>query len=248
MMNPMNEKLRKLKVDYKGEHYTLSIKLRPGSDDPIVFLHGWGGSKDCFAGAFLSDALNGYGICTIDLIGFGKSEKSVDFSYDLLDQASIVATAINSLNAKKVYLVGHSMGGSIGLLAAPQVKGLAIFINAESNLAPNGSGADSRAIAKRPFWLFKSSTLPLLKLLLRLHPRRSMRVWAQWFDKANPFGLYRSAQSLVRGLTAVNYFHGSPHCRIKPTCIVRTANVEKMLCRGWINQLFLKSLLVVMHS
>ncbi|SRR6266702_86179 len=134
--------------------------------------------------------------CTIDLVGFGKSEKPEDFSYDLLDQANIVALAINSFKAKKIYVVGHSMGGGVGLLAAPLVKNLAIFINAESNLAPNGSGADARAVTKQPFWLFKSFTLSIT-LLLRLHPRRSIRVWAQWFDAASPLGLYRSVQSLV---------------------------------------------------
>jgi len=189
--------LRELHVDYQGKAYALSVRLRPSSGNLVVFLHGWGGGKECFAGVFSSDALKDYSICTIDLLGFGESEKPEDFSYDLLDQANIVALAVNSLNAKKVYLVGHSMGGSIGLLAAPQVKNLAVFIGAENNLAPDGSGADSRTIAKRPFWLFKSSTLPLLKSLLRVHPKRSMRVWARLYDEASPLALYRSVQSLV---------------------------------------------------
>lgn len=197
MMNAMDDQSRELHVDYKGKAHTLSAKLRSSPDNLVVFLHGWGGSKECFAGVFSSDILKDYGICTIDLLGFGESEKSEDFSYDLLDQANIVALAINSLKAEKVYLVGHSMGGSIGLLAAPLIKNLAILIGAENNLAPNGSGADARAIAKRPFWLFKSSTLPLLKSLLRVHPKRSMRVWARWYDNADPLALYRSIQSLV---------------------------------------------------
>jgi hypothetical protein len=89
------------------------------------------------------------------------------------------------------------MGGSIGLHGRSADENLVVFINAESNLAPYGSGADSRAIANRPFWLFKSSTLPLLKSLLRLHPKRAMRQWAQWYEEASPLGLYRSIQSLV---------------------------------------------------
>lgn len=196
MMKPMDSQRRELYVNYNGKSYMLSVRLRPSSNDLVVFLHGWGGSKECFAGAF-STVLKGHGICTIDLLGFGKSEKPVDFSYDLLDQANIVAFAVNSLKAKRVYLVGHSMGGSIGLLAAPLIKNLAIFINAESNLAPNGSGVDARAAARQPFWLFKSHTLPVLKSLLRLHPKRSMRVWAWWFSEASPLALYRSVRSLV---------------------------------------------------
>jgi pimeloyl-ACP methyl ester carboxylesterase len=197
MMDSMDGRPHKLIVDYEGKQYTLSAKLRPNSNNLIVFLHGWGGAKESFSDAFSSDALKEYGICTIDLIGFGESEKPNDFSYDLLDQADIVVLAVNSLKTKKVYLGGHSMGGGIGLLAAPLIKNLAVFINAEGNLATNGSGANARATAKQPFWLFKSFTLPLLKVLLRLHPRRSIRAWAQWFDEASSLGLHKSVQSLV---------------------------------------------------
>jgi pimeloyl-ACP methyl ester carboxylesterase len=193
----MEDQLRELRVDHEGVAYRFFVRLRPNSESLIVFLHGWGGSKDNFAEAFSSDSLKEYGICTIDLLGFGDSEKPEDFSYDLLDQAKIVAQAINSLNARKVYLVGHSMGGGIGLLAAPRVKNLAIFINAESNLAPNGSGIDSRLAAKQPFWLFKSFTLPFIKFLLGVHPRHGIRVWAKSFGEASPLAMHKSVQSLA---------------------------------------------------
>jgi pimeloyl-ACP methyl ester carboxylesterase len=201
MMNSMDNQLRNLQVEYKDKTYKLSVRLRPDSSDSnglIVFIHGWGGAKECFTDAFSSDALGDYGICTIDLLGFGKSEKPEDFSYDLLDQANIVALAVNSLGAAKVYIVGHSMGGGIGLLAAPQIQNLAMFINAEGNLAPVGSATDARIAAKQSFRQFTSFTLPLLIILLRFHPRRSMRIWAQWFSEASPLALHRSIQSLVR--------------------------------------------------
>lgn len=193
MVNQQSE----LHIEYKDKTYRLSVDQRLGSGNLIVFLHGWGSSKESFSGSFSSEALKEFDICTIDLLGFGKSEKPINFSYDLLDQANIVAQAVNSLKAEKVYLVGHSMGGGIGMLASPLVKHLAMFIDADSNLAPNGSQIDSRIAAKQPFWFFKSFTLPLLKLLLRLHPNHRMRPWVQWFDEAASFALYRSIQSLV---------------------------------------------------
>lgn len=195
-MSFMN-KLRALQVNYKDRSYKLSVKLRPDSGGMIVFLHGWGGSKDGFAEAFSSDVLKEYGICTIDLLGFGKSDKPEDFSYDLLDQANIIALAVNSLKADKIYLVGHSMGGGIGLLAAPQIKNLIMFINAESNLAPSGSAKDAQIAARQSLKLFSSFSLPLLTVLLRRHPKRSMRPWAQWFGEASPLALHCSVQSLV---------------------------------------------------
>lgn len=198
-MDSMDSRLHNLKVDYEGRQYTLSAMLRPSTKDSlIVFLHGWGGAKESFSGAFSADALKGYGICTIDLLGYGMSEKPGDFSYNLLDQANIVTLAANSLGAKKIYLVGHSMGGGIGLLAAPLLnEKLAKFISAEGNLAPSGSGIVGRVAAKQPFWLFKFFTVYLLITLLRLHPRHSMRQWAGWYKNASPLALHRSVQSLV---------------------------------------------------
>lgn len=198
MMNSMNNQLLELRVGYKDKSYKLSVRLRPTSNGLIVFLHGWGCTKESFADSFSSNALKGYGICAIDLVGFGESEKPEDFSYDLLDQANVVALAINSLKAKRVYIVGHSMGGGIGLLAAPLLKEkLVKFISAEGNLAPRGSGVDARIVSKQPFWLFQSLTLPVLKLIAQLYPNRGIRAWAQWSRKASPLGLYRSVQSLV---------------------------------------------------
>jgi pimeloyl-ACP methyl ester carboxylesterase len=104
MMNPMDGQPRELRIRYKGNVYALSVNVRLKSDDLVVFLHGWGGSKECFAGVFSSDALKNYGLCTIDLLGFGKSEKPADLSYDLLVQANIVALAINSHWSRRKFI------------------------------------------------------------------------------------------------------------------------------------------------
>lgn len=192
------DNLRELQVIHQDKSYKLSARIRPDPSRLIVFLHGWGGAKECFADAFSSEALKEYGICTIDLLGFGESDKPEDFSYDLPDQAKVVAMAINSLNADKVYLVGHSMGGGIGLLAAERIKNLSSFISAEGNLAVNDrASGEARAAARQSFRLFKSHTLPLLISLLRLHPRPRMRIWAQWYSAASPLALHRSVRSLA---------------------------------------------------
>ncbi|HJQ09122.1 MAG TPA: alpha/beta fold hydrolase [Candidatus Saccharimonadales bacterium] len=193
----MNSQLRELPVVYKGKSYSLSIRYRKTSKNLIVFLHGWGGTKESFADAFSSAALTGYSICAMDFLGFGKSEKPRDFSYDLLDQAKIVAEAVNSFKAEKVYLVGHSMGGGIGLLAVPFIKNLAMFIGADNNLAPNGSGYDARLASKQPLWVFQYFAPSVLALTSRLHPNRDVRTWSKWSREASQLGLYRSIRSLA---------------------------------------------------
>ena len=194
----MSKQADELQVDYDGKKYRLSIEQRRNSGDLLVFLHGWGCNKECFAEAFSSEELGAYDICTLDLLGFGKSEKPEDFTYDLLDQANIVALAVKSLRAKRVYLVGHSMGGGIGLLATPLLKeSIAVFISVEGNLASTDSSAVTRSISRQPFWLFRILTFPAIKFLALLNPDRSMRFWGRWCREASPLGFYKSAQSLV---------------------------------------------------
>jgi pimeloyl-ACP methyl ester carboxylesterase len=48
-----------------------------------------------------------------DLPGFGRSEKPVDFSYSVHDQAEVVVGFLDAMGLKQVDLAGWSMGGGI---------------------------------------------------------------------------------------------------------------------------------------
>jgi pimeloyl-ACP methyl ester carboxylesterase len=84
-----------------------------GSGDPIVFVHGWGGSGDAWDLQIL-DLAPDYRCITVDLRGHGNSDKPwADYSYDLFVRD--LDTLIDKLNLVNVTLVGWSMGGHIGL-------------------------------------------------------------------------------------------------------------------------------------
>ncbi len=81
----------------------------------------------------------------VDFIGFGLSAKPESFSYTLADQADVVERLLSQLHVNKVDVIGHSLGGMVGLLLNldPSESRL---VNLEGNLVAEDAGA-SRLIA-----------------------------------------------------------------------------------------------------
>jgi pimeloyl-ACP methyl ester carboxylesterase len=84
-----------------------------GTGRPIVFVHGWAGSGDCWDYQVLDLASN-YRCITVDLRGHGASDKPWGvYDYDLF--VKDLHSLIVELDLLDVTLVGWSMGGHIGL-------------------------------------------------------------------------------------------------------------------------------------
>jgi pimeloyl-ACP methyl ester carboxylesterase len=91
-----------------------------------VFLHGWGGDREYWKNqvdAFASE----YTVVTVDQAGHGQSGKDRKaWTVDAL--AGDVEVVVKELKLKRVILVGHSMGGSVALLAAKKLPGTVIAV------------------------------------------------------------------------------------------------------------------------
>lgn len=87
-----------------------------GSGEPIIMLHGFGGSSYCWrvVSRYLASKNK---IFLIDLKGFGLSDKPLDDEYSVNDQADIILEFIQKNNLKNVILIGHSLGGAVTLFA-----------------------------------------------------------------------------------------------------------------------------------
>jgi pimeloyl-ACP methyl ester carboxylesterase len=86
-----------------------------GQGKPVILLHGFGASA--YSWRFLAPALaRDHRVFTIDLKGFGLSDKPADDRYAIDDQAEIIAQFIRSQNLADAVLVGNSMGGGVALL------------------------------------------------------------------------------------------------------------------------------------
>jgi pimeloyl-ACP methyl ester carboxylesterase len=85
----------------------------------------------------------------IDLLGFGYSDRPPDFAATLDDHAAAVAAVLDAGGVQGVVVVGHSLGGSIGIrLAAARPELVGSLLLAEANLEP-GPEEGSNAVFSR---------------------------------------------------------------------------------------------------
>jgi pimeloyl-ACP methyl ester carboxylesterase len=89
-----------------------------GSGKPVLLLHGFGASS--YTWRYVEPALvaAGHRVLTVDLKGFGQSDKPLNDKYSIFDQAALVSQLIEKLNLKNVTVVGHSLGGGVTLVLA----------------------------------------------------------------------------------------------------------------------------------
>ena len=108
-----------------------------GAGLPVVFLHGFGSTKEDYADAALHPAFAGRPLFAYDAPGCGESECS---DLDKISIPFLVKTASAALagqGIERFHLVGHSMGGLTSLMLAHQEpERVASFTDIEGNVAP----------------------------------------------------------------------------------------------------------------
>ena len=88
--------------------------VKAGDADTVLFLHGWGGDLNSFAGAYSAAAEWG-----VNCINFAFP-KTVPESWSVYDYAACVRTFLIEVGAENPIIVGHSFGGRIALILAAQ--------------------------------------------------------------------------------------------------------------------------------
>ncbi len=104
--------------------------LTAGQGEPVVCIHGLGGTKASFLTTIA--ALSGERrVIAMDLPGFGDSEKPLGAGYDAPYFAEAVIGLLDGLGMEKAHLVGNSMGGrvaiEVGLLHPERVSSLVLL-------------------------------------------------------------------------------------------------------------------------
>ena len=169
----------------------------PGAGVPLIFMHGLGCASSCDYPRVACDAaLAGRRMLLIDLLGHGFSDRPMNFDYTIDDHARTVAELINSLAPEAVDLFGHSMGGSVAIVAASllgkRVRRLAL---SEPNL-DSGGGIFSRRIAGMPENDYVAHGHDDLA---RTSNSEGNGVWAASLSVSASYAVHRSAASLVAG-------------------------------------------------
>ena len=105
-------------IEFQGEVFQISYQLyNLERDKYILFLHGWGSSKDSMKLAF-QNYFNEYQHIYIDLIGFGESGEPL-FPLTTKLYFQIVQQFLWSIKVSVEIVVGHSFGGKIATLLNP---------------------------------------------------------------------------------------------------------------------------------
>jgi len=101
-----------LQVNGTRVHY-----VEAGRGDPVVLVHGLGGSTFSFRYT-IPELAQHHRVVALDLRGFGYTERPADGDYSLTAQATLVHQVMGRLGIERAAVVGHSMGGNVALRLA----------------------------------------------------------------------------------------------------------------------------------
>ena len=87
-----------------------------GRGRPVIFLHGWVGSWRYWITS-MQVASTSYRAYALDLWGFGDTAHNV-LNYSLEQQATMIDRFLNEMGIGKIALVGHGLGGLVGMTFA----------------------------------------------------------------------------------------------------------------------------------
>jgi pimeloyl-ACP methyl ester carboxylesterase len=105
--------------------------------EPVVFLHGFGSTKEEYADFVRFPGLPDRGFVAYDAPGFGGSMAGDPTRVSVPYLVDVALAVLDQLGIDRFHVVGHSMGGLTALLLAGKVPDRVLsFIDIEGNVAP----------------------------------------------------------------------------------------------------------------
>lgn len=179
-------------VMVQGRECRLQVRERDGQLPLILYLHGLGCDSSDAEMMLAQPALAGFAVCAPDLPGHGGSMMPAGMRLTLADGVEV---AHQLAGERDVMLVGHSMGGAIGLLYAERYP-VKYCINIEGNLAPENCHF-SRESKRRTAAAFEHEAIPEYLAKLRASKQPAIRHYADTLTMADPRAVYGMADALV---------------------------------------------------
>jgi pimeloyl-ACP methyl ester carboxylesterase len=100
-------------VDVEGVQYFYR-EVGENNQDTILMIHGFLGSSYDFIDV-MNQLKDRYHVIAVDMIGFGLSEKPIDFNYAKQNQAQGLVNFLDALEIEEVTIMAHSMGGEVSI-------------------------------------------------------------------------------------------------------------------------------------
>lgn len=145
--------------------------------------------------------LDGRRMLMIDYLGSGLSDHPVGYDYALLSHAEAVAAILDHLGLQGADILGHSMGGSVGIaLAQARPDLVGHLIVCEGNVDPGGGETTGWIAAQRREAFLAHGYASLLDQLGRKARAGSAFAALQLgsWRIADPVGLYGNCEALAR--------------------------------------------------
>jgi len=129
-------------VDVEGVRY---FYRETGVTNPetILMIHGFLGSSYDFIDV-MNELKDRFHVIAVDMIGFGLSEKPIDFDYAKQKQAEGLVKFLDTLGIEEVTIMAHSMGGEVSIHLAhdfPDYVKQMILIGSGGYVEENQNGA-----------------------------------------------------------------------------------------------------------
>jgi pimeloyl-ACP methyl ester carboxylesterase len=137
-MTSLNELRRfRLPLTVDGIGLDISGMERPGTGIPLVFLHGFGSTKEDYADVVRQQALSERPVLAYDAPGCGGTVCSDPTAVSIPFLVAVASVVLRPKGIDRCQLIGHSMGGLTALLLADRAPAQVVgLVDIEGNLAP----------------------------------------------------------------------------------------------------------------
>lgn len=126
-----------LALNIDGVQLDLAVIHRGGPKAPILFLHGFGSTKEDYADITLQAAFDGHPFIAYDAPGCGETACADLARINIPFLVKTAQAVLEHFGIDRFHLVGHSMGGLTGLmLAHAEPARVLSFVDIEGNIAP----------------------------------------------------------------------------------------------------------------
>ena len=88
--------------------------IQAGSGEPVIAIHGLGGTKGSFLPT-VAELAPHFRVIAVDLPGFGDSDKPLRAAYDARYFARSIVALLDALALERAHFVGNSLGGRVAL-------------------------------------------------------------------------------------------------------------------------------------
>jgi pimeloyl-ACP methyl ester carboxylesterase len=124
-------------LDIEGTAISLAITHRKGPSAPVLFLHGFGSTKEDYFDFLLKRNFSDHAFIAYDAPGCGQSTCADPTQLSIPFLVKTAEAVLDILGIDRFHLIGHSMGALTALeLSHKHPERILSFINIKGNLAP----------------------------------------------------------------------------------------------------------------